>query len=61
MPVLWEKEIRPGSGIYSGLTSNYIKVFARSEKPLCNKITRARLLKLCGQGVWGELVDENPQ
>jgi threonylcarbamoyladenosine tRNA methylthiotransferase MtaB len=59
MPVLWEKEVNPGSSVYSGLTSNYIRVFARSEKPLCNKITRARLDKLCGQGVWGELVNEN--
>jgi threonylcarbamoyladenosine tRNA methylthiotransferase MtaB len=59
MPVLWEKEVNPGSSVYSGLTSNYIRVFAHSKNPLCNKITRARLDKLCGQGVWGELVNES--
>jgi len=59
MPVLWEKEVRPGSRIYSGLTSNYIKVYAPSENPLYNKITRARLVKLFDEGAWGELADED--
>jgi threonylcarbamoyladenosine tRNA methylthiotransferase MtaB len=60
MPVLWEQEIRPGSGTYSGLTSNYIRVFAHREKPLSNDITPARLTQLHNQGIWGEIVDENP-
>jgi threonylcarbamoyladenosine tRNA methylthiotransferase MtaB len=59
MPVLWEQETSPGSGIYSGLTSNYIRVFARSEKPLSNEITPVKLVELHNQGIWGE-VDENP-
>jgi threonylcarbamoyladenosine tRNA methylthiotransferase MtaB len=72
MPVLWEKEMptsssilgkvgtSPGSGIYSGLTSNYIRVFAHSEKPLNNEITSVKLVKFHNQGIWGEIVDENP-
>jgi threonylcarbamoyladenosine tRNA methylthiotransferase MtaB len=60
MPVLWEKETGPGSGIYSGLTSNYIRVFAHSEKPLSNKITPVKLLEFHNQRIWGEMVDENP-
>jgi threonylcarbamoyladenosine tRNA methylthiotransferase MtaB len=60
MPVLWEQETRPGSGIYSGLTSNYIRVFARSEKPLSNEITPVRLVELHNQGIRGQIVDENP-
>jgi threonylcarbamoyladenosine tRNA methylthiotransferase MtaB len=72
MPVLWEKEMptsssilgkvgtSPGSGIYSGLTSNYIRVFAHSEKSLSNEITPVRLVELHNQGIWGEMVDENP-
>jgi threonylcarbamoyladenosine tRNA methylthiotransferase MtaB len=59
MPVLWEKETEPGSGTYSGLTCNYIRVRAHSQKELGNKITSARLLELHAHGMWGELVDGN--
>jgi threonylcarbamoyladenosine tRNA methylthiotransferase MtaB len=59
MPVLWEKETSPGSGIYSGLTGNYIRVFAHSKKPLGNKITTVKLVEFRNQGIWGEMVDEN--
>jgi threonylcarbamoyladenosine tRNA methylthiotransferase MtaB len=55
MPVLWEKETSPGSSIYSGLTGNYIRVFAHSEKPLNNEITTVKLVELHNQGMWGEL------
>jgi threonylcarbamoyladenosine tRNA methylthiotransferase MtaB len=60
MPVLWEKETSPGSGIYSGLTGNYIRIFAHDEKPLTDKITPVKLLEFHNHGIWGETVDENP-
>jgi threonylcarbamoyladenosine tRNA methylthiotransferase MtaB len=60
MPVLWEKETSPGSGIYSGLTGNYIRVFAHSEKSLDNEITPVKLVGFHNQGIWGEMADENP-
>ena len=60
MNVLWEKETKPGSGTYSGLTDNYIRVFVRSEKPPTNEIAPAKLLKFTDQGMWGKLVNENP-
>ena len=60
MPVLWEQETRPGSGVYSGLTGNYSRVFANSEKPLNNAITLTRLVELGNEGIWGEVVNENP-
>ena len=60
MPVLWEKETGPGSGIYSGLTGNYIRVFAHSKKSLSNKIAPVKLAEFHNQGIWGEMVDENP-
>jgi threonylcarbamoyladenosine tRNA methylthiotransferase MtaB len=60
MRVLWEKETNSGSGIYSGLTGNYIRVFAHSEKPLSNKITPVKLVAFHNQGTWGETVNENP-
>jgi len=59
MPVLWEEETSPGSGIYSGLTGNYIRVFAHSEKPLSNEITPVKLVEFHNQGIWGEMVNEN--
>lgn len=60
MPVLWEKESSPGSGVYSGLTSNYIRVFAHSERSLSNEIAPVKLVKLHNQVIWGEIVDESP-
>jgi threonylcarbamoyladenosine tRNA methylthiotransferase MtaB len=60
MQVLWEKETSPGSGIYSGLTGNYIRVFAHSKKSLSNEITPVRLVEFHNRGIWGETVDENP-
>lgn len=59
MPVLWEKETSPRSGIYSGLTSNYIRVFVHSEKPLSNEITPVKLVGFHNQGIWGEMMNEN--
>jgi threonylcarbamoyladenosine tRNA methylthiotransferase MtaB len=59
MPVLWEKETNLGSGVYSGLTDNYIRVFMPSGKPLINKIAPVKLVGLHEQGMWGELVSES--
>jgi len=59
MWVLWEKETNLGSGIYSGLTDNYIRVFAQSRKPLTNKIVLVKLVGFYDQGMWGELISEN--
>jgi threonylcarbamoyladenosine tRNA methylthiotransferase MtaB len=59
MQVLWEKETSPGSSIYSGLTNNYIRVFAGSEKSLSNEITPLKLVGFHNQGMCGEVVNEN--
>jgi threonylcarbamoyladenosine tRNA methylthiotransferase MtaB len=56
MLVLWEKEVTPGSGVYSGLSNNYIRVFTRSSEPLTNQFRSVRLLRLHNQGLWGEIV-----
>jgi len=55
MAVLWEQETTAGSGTYSGLTSNYIRVFARSERYLNNEITPVKFVGLRNHGMWGEL------
>jgi threonylcarbamoyladenosine tRNA methylthiotransferase MtaB len=56
LEVLWEKEVKPGSGIYSGLTSNYLRVFTRSQEPLTNKLLQVKLLGLYQDGIWGEVI-----
>jgi len=56
MQVLWEKESSPGSGTYSGLTNNYIRLFATSEKPISNQITPTRLMEYHDHGMFGEIV-----
>jgi threonylcarbamoyladenosine tRNA methylthiotransferase MtaB len=55
MPVLWEKETSPGSSIYSGLTGNYIRVYARSEKPLRNELTPVTLVEFHNRAIRAEL------
>ena len=42
--VLWENEVRKGSGVYLGLTGNYIRTYADSREDLSHKITAVRLL-----------------
>ncbi len=54
--ILWEAETLPGSGIYSGLTSNYLRVFTKSGRPITNMFLHARLIGYASNGLWGELV-----
>ena len=44
--VLWENQVdREGARRWSGLTDNYIRVYAQSRRDLTNVITQAKLLK----------------
>ena len=69
--VLWEKELRQGSGIYSGLTDNYIRTYVKSSRDIANTISQVRLIGLAGDSspsfisrskrrqhgsLWGELL-----
>ncbi len=67
--VLWENEVKPGSGIYVGLTDNYIRVYTRGTVNLTNTITEAKLIetvkemaiktvRLSTKGNYGELWGE---
>lgn len=56
MPVLWETEVHQSSGLYSGLTDNYIRVFAESRQQISNTILPAKLTKPHQDGLWGELI-----
>ncbi len=55
MPVLWESYSK---GLSSGLTPNYIRVYAKGDKPRDNTISDARILGLYKDGVAGEVVQE---
>ena len=57
--VLWEKEVAPGSGVYSGLSHNYIRVFTQSSEPLTNQFRLVRVVRLYKQGLWGEVTGED--
>ena len=55
-PVLWEPgKGRDAGGIWSGLTDNYLRVKAQSDRDLGNVITDARLTGLDGDWVTGEV------
>ncbi len=51
--VLWEQET---SGNWSGLTGNYLKVYAAGRDDLTNKLMPVKLVKVCEDGVWGEVL-----
>jgi threonylcarbamoyladenosine tRNA methylthiotransferase MtaB len=57
MPVLWEA-CRPSDDgclpLWEGLTDNYIRVFARCDEDLRNRILPARLTRARPDGFWGE-------
>jgi threonylcarbamoyladenosine tRNA methylthiotransferase MtaB len=57
--VLWENEVTPGSGEYSGLSDNYIRVFAESGETLTNQFCRVRLVRVHNQGLWGRVTGED--
>ena len=50
MPVLWEQKTK---GIWSGLTDNYIRVYAKSDDELANRLLPVRLVRSYRDGVWG--------
>jgi threonylcarbamoyladenosine tRNA methylthiotransferase MtaB len=60
MEVLWEKPDQDDKRIWSGLTDNYIRVTARSERDLANTITSTKLVGLVEGGVRGEVETQPP-
>mgnify|MGYP003681902651 CR=1 FL=1 len=49
MPVLWEREV---DEIWVGLTDNYIRVFARSNEGLNNRLVEAKLIAGHNEAMW---------
>jgi threonylcarbamoyladenosine tRNA methylthiotransferase MtaB len=54
--VLFEQQ---SSGIWSGHTDNYIKVYTKSTAALTNKLLPIKLTEIRGDGVWGYLHPQN--
>jgi threonylcarbamoyladenosine tRNA methylthiotransferase MtaB len=54
--VLWERE--SGERVWSGLSDNYVRVFARSGGELANRLAEARLVGRHQERLWGELERE---
>lgn len=59
LEVLWEGQ--PGGSesgqktLWSGLTDNYLRVRTQERRDLYNTITRAKLVALAGDGMWGKV------
>ncbi len=54
LDVLWEsKRERDGNSVWSGLTDNYLRVYARSTTELTNTLTPTRLIALDGNDLLG--------
>jgi len=52
LEVLWEQS---SGGVWSGLTGNYIRVYARSSDDLANKLLPVELIRIYRDGIWGEI------
>ena len=59
MVVLWENETVPGSGVYSGLSQNYIRISTKSNQVLTNQLRSVSVVRLHNQGLWGKVIDED--
>jgi threonylcarbamoyladenosine tRNA methylthiotransferase MtaB len=57
--VLWENEVAPDSGVYSGLSDNYIRVFTESSETLTNQFRSVYVVRVHNQGLWGEVTGED--
>ncbi|NQT72326.1 MAG: tRNA (N(6)-L-threonylcarbamoyladenosine(37)-C(2))-methylthiotransferase MtaB [Chloroflexi bacterium] len=57
MPVLWET--LKGNKLWVGYTSNYIKVFTKSDQPLCNSLSNTILGEEYEQGLWGQIIAQD--
>jgi len=54
MPVLWEQK---SSGVWSGYTGNYIRVYNKSNEDLSNQLIQLKLESIYKDGVWGRWSD----
>jgi threonylcarbamoyladenosine tRNA methylthiotransferase MtaB len=53
MPVLWEREAK--TGVWTGLTPNYMRVHCKSQENLKGRITDTKLEQRMDWALWGRL------
>ncbi len=58
LEVLFEQELKKKKGFYEGLTHNYIKVIAESEKSINGKLLNVKLVEMKNNHILGKLVKE---
>lgn len=60
LPVLWESatSLDPQGWEYSGLTGNYLRVFAHSSQQLWNQVTPVVLEQLDERGFYGRILED---
>jgi len=54
--VMFEKKKCPKTGLYKGLTENYITVYADSKDNICNTLQNCRLTKLDNEKMFAQLI-----
>jgi threonylcarbamoyladenosine tRNA methylthiotransferase MtaB len=57
MNILFENEVTPGSGFYSGLSENYIRVFSQSNISISGSIKKVKLIRLYHHDVFGDVAE----
>jgi hypothetical protein len=55
MVVLWEDD--SGEGLWSGHTTNYLRVYAKSDKNLASQMLAVKLVAEYADGLVGEIVN----
>jgi threonylcarbamoyladenosine tRNA methylthiotransferase MtaB len=43
VPVLFEREVKKGEGIYEGITTNYVRVLAKADEDIHNRILEVKI------------------
>ncbi len=57
LPVLWERPVKGDEALYSGLTDNYIRVYATTSSNIRNRILHTRLTRIEEGNVFGDIIE----
>ena len=57
--VLWEHQRKDKDRLFTGLTDNYIRIYARNKNQIENSISTVRLTSLYKEGIFAEFINEN--
>jgi threonylcarbamoyladenosine tRNA methylthiotransferase MtaB len=57
--VLWEHQRKDKDRLFTGLTDNYVRIYAQNKNQIENSISTVRLTSLYKEGIFGEFIHEN--